>query len=70
MNPDALGRTMRTFKAFMDLDIPIDVVEAMLRISEYKAGATSGDVFGSSGREGYHDDCRIVAEYFVRRIVE
>lgn len=60
---------VRNFDRMMKLDLPPEVAEAMLRIKKYKSGETADEVFGQAGREGYHDDCKIVAECFVSRIL-
>ena len=67
---DRLLRNLaKTFERFTNLQLPPEVAEAMLRVKEYKDGRTVAEVFGPSGREGYRDDCKIIAEYFVSRIV-
>lgn len=69
MTISAINAVVRNFDRIMKLDLPPEVVEAMLRIKKYTGGKTADEVYGQSGREGYHDDCKIVAECFVARIL-
>ncbi len=64
-----LSNLAKTFERFTNLNLPPEVAEAMLRVKAYTDGMTAKVVFGQSGRDGYHDDCKIVAEYFVSRII-
>ena len=64
-----INAIVRNFDRMMKLDLPPEVCEAMLRIKKYTSGKTADEVFGKAGREGYHDDCKIVAECLVGRIL-
>lgn len=64
-----INSIVRNFDRMMKLDLSPEVAEAMLRIKKYKGGMTACEVFGQAGREGYHDDCTLVAECFVARIL-
>jgi hypothetical protein len=53
----------------MNNRFPDGIVEAMQRLKRYGDGERASDVFGQSGRLGYHDDCRLIAEYFTSQYV-
>lgn len=51
--------------------LPEGIKEAMVRIRMYKRGQTAYDVFGQSvGRDGYRDDCQLVADYVSATIID
>jgi len=65
-----LGPLLTAFKDAMDGRFPDGIFEAMKRIQRYKRGDRAEDVFGESGRSGYHDDCQLVADYFASQWIK
>ena len=65
-------RTEETDKASAYWDtLPEGIKQAMVRVKAYKQGRTAAEVFGTHvGREGYHDDCQLIADFVSVTVIE